>query len=266
MSESTNEIKTENQSEHQIRSTNILSSIRRRLSDVRHKEKKETLDSVKDVRAKIIDSILIQGLKSSAILQKEGTGFLGSVESIPLETLYGRVLKPIGEYRDGHVFKNAVTQALYNTDNSCLTVIVERHGESLNDIGFYKYVPGLKEKLSQRANASFLVVTAADSSSWGTYNPREGQTRPEDFIAVIMPDKIFRDYDPDLTKTNKFRIIPVTKQIKRGLYGYSKDPLRVPDYEQAIQMLAQELNTTLWIHGVRLPTGEDQARFNQHNG
>ncbi len=217
---------------------------------------KETPAELKAARAKIIDSVLSQGLLASSTVNDQGGEFFGSIDNKPIPNVMGRTLKPKEDYRDQADFESALAQALYWGDNSCLPVVVERAGEGSEERHLFRSTQAEKDRISERVFASFLVITNSEGEP--RFDKSEDQTRPQDFIAILFPDQVLRDYDPDLTKTGNQNVKSVTGTVSRGLE--MGDPIPVPDYESGIKKVLEETKTPIWIHAVRLPVAHDLAQ------
>lgn len=208
----------------------------------------ETPVFVKAARVKLIDNILKQGLLASKTVVAQGGDFLGSIDNEGNPVVFGRVLKPQGQYVDAEIFQNAVNQALYSGDNSCLPVVTERPGES-SETRYY-----LDPRIvAQRAQASFLVVCQSEPDA--LLQREEQQTTPQDFSYLIFPRQVLADYDQEALARTGIKVKVVDHMVQRSLLGGKK--VAVPDYEAAVKEILTELKSPIWMHAVRLPTAED---------
>lgn len=221
-----------------------------------HKQQPQTESSalVKTAREQLIDKVLSEGLLSSATIQNQGGKFLGSIDNKPLSVVMGRALKPKREYRDEKHFQNAIAQALYWGSNSCLPVVTERPGEGSEERLLFRSTQAERDRISERVFASFLVVTKSEPDIY-YFDKDEGQTKPQDFVALIFPEQVLREYDPDSTRIKNQNVKSVTRTVSRSLE--MGDPIPMPDYEGAIREVIQELDSPIWIHAVRLPVSSD---------
>ncbi len=229
----------------------------------RYQPQTETPALIKTARQQIIDSVLSEGLLSRPAMKNQGIEFLGSIDKDGVPNIMGRAIKPKREYRDEKDFQNALEQALYWGDNSCLPVVAERPGESWQEKILFRSTQTDRDRISGRVFASFLVITKSGPDT-AYFTKDESQTKPQDFAALIFPDQILREYDPDSTKLNGKNVKSVNKTVNRSLL--MGDPITVPDYEEAIKEVLEELDSPIWIHAVRLPVSEDLSIPNSGNG
>lgn len=213
----------------------------------------ETPPEVQEARNSLIDKILKEGLKSSQELTRQGGDFFGSHDKNPNQSLYGRVLQPKESYRNPQQFQNAVDQVLYTGDNSCLPVVVERPWESAVDQYLFQAPKAEKDRFSEKAASSFLVITKATGIN--TFDIDSNEVKPEDFISVIFPQQILSDFNPEKMKQLGIPFQSVSQDVKRRLMG--GDEISVPDYETTIKTLVTQVNSPIWIHAVRLPVAKD---------
>ncbi len=188
-------------------------------------------------RKEIITDILLRGLKSSQTLEKENQRHLKSVESA-LGDVYGRNFLPRGSFRDTRSFERFVGHALYNTDNSILTVVAERHGEGLRDKDLFGAPKGRRSDIEDKIESSLLVVyKGSDEGDLLTRN--ESDLDASEIVCVLIPREIYRS----LIKTGvfenvEFDIRVINKTIKRR--PFLGDKIRIPDYEGEIKKLLKE--------------------------
>lgn len=218
----------------------------------------ESLSPVKEARHQSIDKIITMGLKSSDTLSKQGDQFLGSIDKAPQPVVFGRLLKPESQYRDQTHFQNAVDQALYTGDDSCLPVVTERPGESSVDRHLVKSTRQEREKISDRVCSSFLVVCKSEPNNLPeaySLTRTEDQTTPENFSYLVFPEQILKDYEPNKITDKGIKVKSVSKTVDRSLL--MGDRIKMPDYEGAVKEISRELNSPIWIHAVRLPSSAD---------
>ncbi len=215
-------------------------------------KRREQPVTVLDARRQLIDTIMTEGLHSSASLKQRGREYLGSIDRKTLPFIFGRILLPPDRYKHGATLQRALEHALYTSDNSVLPVITERPGESTVDRQLIKSTPTERDKISRRATGSFLVVCNA--------SPNDDMTRTEDettldkFSYILMPQEVLDDYNVDTITGKGVRVKSVGTVERSLLRG---DRVKVPDYEGALKDVIKELDTPVWIHGVRLPVEED---------
>lgn len=242
--------------------TPLKKAEKNRLAEILFKRKgKETVSNdLVEARKKVIKSIAANGLKSSESLeQSEESPHLRSVDKNPNEDVYGRVFKPRSQHRDDERFLNSIKHALYMTDNSIMTVVAERLGESGEDSVMFKAEKYKKKEIEARLSSSIMVVYKANEGD-DYYTRPEGELNSDNIICILMPENIADHFQPDELNELGIDVRVVKKQVKRRLFH--GDKLKIPDYEEHISSLLEEHKTPLWIHGVRLHTREDLAKEN----
>jgi len=197
-------------------------------------------------RAGIINSILLDGLRSSKELNMEGTHYFGSVDGSP-GSLHGRILNN---------FSNPTEQigdALYAGGDSILPVMIEREREHKVYIDLS---PDEKGLLTRRVCSVVLIVCKVPYYHDNKRIITNGIMPTEKFSYLLFPDTIWQETQPylNLEKIKEVPVRVIKKEITRMV---SRNKLRVPDFEGELLEILKNSRTSLWVHGVRLPTEED---------
>lgn len=212
-------------------------------------------------RARIINSVLNDGLMSSFALQRQGGLHLPSSDRVPSRVIEGALLHffPSGTepYED-------IEDILYGGDRSCISVICERsYDNGFSDPAFYlsgELDPeSVRTELGERVKASFMIVLNTD-------RPHAQKVEPHEFLSILFPFEIWKEYlgeNPDIKLDDRIRI--VTGDVQRKLCfddHWDRPKLPVPDYENHIINISEKIGHTLWLHAVRLPTAYDLKQSN----
>lgn len=207
-------------------------------------------------REGIIRSVLTEGLKPGSVLSSEGKNCLLSEDDRPSSLVHGRVFN--GRSR-------SLAGVLYSGGSSPLLVISEREGlETWYRLGRWQSLS--EEEISnieKRFSSSLLVLCYLDRIRENLKNFGKA-LGPENFLRMVFPAVIYDQLSPD-TKVaiaeSEVDIDVVRGFIMREIPDDGEFPnaprFRVPNYEKALRRMMNELDEPLWVHGVRLPIGED---------
>lgn len=242
-------------------------------------------------RVAIISSILKDGLKSSAQLEKEGKSFFGSVDHVPNNFISSRLVFPQNTYKDFSDSPVTFYGALYERGVSVLPVMAERPGvrhksDPVNLAYSFHDVPWageeekerVKQVLESRISSSFLVVVNETmkelygksknfifSSAKERFEKleyigrlKESTIFPDRFSYLIFPQDVWDGYRSQSNIDECLKIKLVRSGVKRKLFN-RKLSLMLPDYESALVEILEERKEPIWVHGVRLPNEEDMS-------
>lgn len=229
---------------------------------------------VATARARIIDSVLTEGIKSGALLARENKKYFGSHDEVRNSSVYFSLFNP--HYIPPHAEFNPdmtpqelnLRDLLYKDSmHSVLPVMGERPWDFGNQ--FYRIIADVNnvvspeqreeliEKFTRRVNSSFLVVLDPEKY---IQMRREGQKvehiLPENFLSILLPQDIAEEYagqqaaDPSsLIRTVDYvdRVLGWPTGLKEGFTA------KVPNYEGEIITLATSANKGIGVSGIRLP-------------
>lgn len=223
-------------------------------------------------RAEIIDDILQHGLKAGVTLRLQGKRYLRSVDKSAGGLTAGSYVEGVtlGPPTHPHYqkvqegFSGETHRILYMDGFSVLPVLAERFlDDSTTSIS----------TLAKRIYSSFLVVCRVedDDDIWlrvtSTALPGNAENMllvpSNKFSYAVFPEAIWNEYCQNGQETEKIKtpVRLVANSIERRLgfipYRFSQTFLQVPDYEQALLDILDEVKHPIWIHGVRLPTLDD---------
>lgn len=228
----------------------------------------EPLANIVQSRTAIIDSVLENGLKPSEKLKDQGSLHLPSVDREPYSQVEGCVLHPRSAYGgEQSQFSTAMKHLLYAGARSILPVMMERDFDRLG-LGKVELSDDEKSAIGRRMQSSFLVVYPINTRKMaGPETMSEAELQPDLIKYVIFPEDVYKQYK-GVTKREigPHKIVGnVVKNIYRtGIYA-KPDSLTVPDYEKALEEIANEITQPVWVHGVRLPTEEDIRSLNKQD-
>lgn len=228
---------------------------------VKDQEPAEDPPALVQWRARIIDSVLTNGLKPASLLQLEG--YLGSVDRRPDTRVLGWLLKPI-RFMLAHpyqIWDHDLRAALYEfASSSILPVISERPREAKN---FLRTIIE-REKFVKRASASFLAVCGKDPRGKIVVDngPRSQieerqQVLSSALLYVVFPKPILEEY----LSIHSILGIKIPFKTAYGIVTRSIEgqEVEILDYETPLNEIVNEVKGPIWVHGIRLPTEEDLA-------
>ena len=206
-----------------------------------------------EARNQIIESIATNGLVSSAMLvSKYETQSFTSVDPSDNRVVFGRALRPASDYKDKQDFINSLAHLLYMTDNSIIPVITERRGQSKEDSYLFKASKESKRLMSERIWSSILVVCQGSKEQELT---RESVNLTE-ILYLLIPADIVQGFGEEALLQLGVPFKTITAETYRSLFH--GDPISMPDYETALSQIVEEINASVWVHGVRLPAESDK--------
>lgn len=255
--------------------------------ELRVKETKSIPEQQKDLRQKIIRSIVKQGILSGKDLMARGIIPQSSADSLdsawllqtygsmvlrkdqrgvewshPKRYTYPRVEVDIGNSRkvivaydeeEGNIEDQFINWALYLDISSVLPVIAERDNEKIRETS---QLPA--EILRDRLANSILVLVPSDKIEINVLNKYEVGAKSSipsnKFLAVITPEHLAAEVKQLFSETK----IPVLAVSNRKSKLFEKEiELTVPDYESEVRRWLSSSPVPLFLHGVRLPTESD---------
>ncbi len=220
-------------------------------------------------RAEIITSVLSRGLFSANYLSnRKSFQYMGSKDRKPVSNVdgvfvpnYNHLMARSGGEED-FILSYEIGGSLYDHDFGVLPVVAERPNEDIYSVE----EADLKRIISERANASFLLTCFADES-WIAKRMRRVST--DFFNKVVFLSEIWNESNSRLGLQRLFAQFPlntVEYVSKTLLINVGQDEIKelevtVPDYESVIrEMMLENRNQDIWIHGVRLPVSSDLVK------
>lgn len=218
-----------------------------------------TSPNVSELRARIINSVLNNGLKPASKLLREQTPHIPSNDADPYDMVEGWIIKPRRGLEKEQLFSR-INNVLYtNRSFSILGVLTERFQDEYYALRL-KYAEG-RALAEGRMRSSFLVVYKFLGEPIDTKERvgwmEEEELKPENILYVVMPEDIYEDYQKSHLAQEVKAPIKVVGFKEAKLFGLKVNSMQVPDYEQALVEIAQEADDEVWVHGVKLPTQED---------
>lgn len=218
---------------------------------------KETLADVAQSRAGIIDSVLENGLKSSAKLKDLGLPHLPAVDKEPYSQIEGCVLHPRSSYTEEE-FSRAMQYVLYAGVRSVFPVLMERDSDHIG-LGKVELSNDEKSTIEKRMQSSFLVVYPIDTKKlMGSETMSEAEVLPGLIKYVVFPEDVYKQYRGVVKREiGPHKVVGnVVRSVYRTNINAKPDLLTVPDYEKALGEIVDEIGCPVWVHAVRLPTEE----------
>lgn len=226
--------------------------------------KENKLSPLEQEQLAIIKNILTRGLISASELSKSGTLRLTSKTSRS-EFVDGILIRRIPKFlglTDWEETGAIVKRRLYKDLWSVFGVIAERYDHLIDDAS---ELPD--EVLEDRfLNSMMIIMRAQDLELCQRGGGKdlkgvEGSISPDKFFRVLLPRKLegtFRDQIINMTNVPVIGV-PVKEEIVFGGHGLRcRKRLKVPDYEGELLRLLKKYHEPLFIHGVRLPTKDDE--------
>lgn len=223
----------------------------------------ETRLAIATWRAEIITNILATGILARSDLLQRGASQISSSDVEPRDRAYGWYLVPAERLKptsngslvhDSYfipreIFTQALYGGVYGDADGILPVVCERSGEP--PIEIFSLEPFLR-----RGTSSFLVVCEPENRNISRFymGTRELVT-PSSFKYLVFPENTLQQ----IPEVNTSIPIKTTSRLLTRIIGLKQ--LQVPDYEEPLNAIVDELGYPIWVHGVRLPTEEDLAKL-----
>ena len=215
---------------------------------------------VKEQRSEIITSVLTEGLKTGADLQKRGKRFYASNDGVGNCRIYTVTVAPPSFMRDADEHKKHLDRVLYYGIESVFPVLAERPQDDVliwhdpnNKNATREFVQANRAIIEDRMNCGLFVVMR-DDISFDYYQSQN----PDSFMTSLIPQSVWDDFrHPEKEALSRNVMLSRRSVVRSTLFG----DFQIPDIEELLVEILEKERRFLRVSAVRLPTEDDLITY-----